>query len=83
MVMNIKMFLGLFLLVLMSSSTFAQSYFVESDLIYADLDRSLALQDQKLELSNNKLDGYIKMLEMKSVKLSQDIYIPKKIVASK
>ncbi len=81
--MNRKIFLGLFFLVLTSSSAFAQSYFVESSLIYADSDRSIALQDQKLELSKKKLDGYIKMLEMKSVKLSQNIYVPKKIVACK
>ena len=77
--MNRKVFLALFFLVVSSLSVFANSYFVEPDRIYSDIDESIALQNEKLELSHQKLDGYLSMLDETSSKISQNIYTPIKI----
>ena len=74
--MNRKVFL---VLVVSNLSLFANSYFVEPDFIYSDIDKSIALQNEKLKLSHQKLDGYLSMLDMTSSKLSQNIYTPIKI----
>ena len=81
--MNTKIILGLLFIVSSSIVSFANSYLAKTDLTHMYIDKQVVLQDQKLELSRKELDGYNKMLEMKNIKLSKNIYTPDVVVVCK
>ncbi len=78
-----KIVLSLVYISVSSTLSYANSSFVEADIAYSNIEKRIDLQSEKLELSKNRLDGYIKMLDMTNSSLSKNLYTPKKIVACK
>ena len=63
-----KVVLGMLFLVLSSSVVCGDSLLAETKLICSNADKSVALQEAKIKSASQSMDGYMKMLAIRSFK---------------